>query len=198
MTTAYEVPPFEALPGDAAALRQHAHRYDEIAQAIADVAAQLDVMGDENATIGDAADALRERVRDASTRLDDVEPRYVSTAIGVSEFAVALADSQTRANQAIAERNEIVDALIQLYGESHEQVEAIRRAGYEGTISQELLDSHRATLRRISEREDRLYEVWMAYLDADQRRHDAATAAASRIVAGALGSTDNFLDHLAA
>lgn len=201
MATAYDVPSLSPLPGDAATLAEHAERYAGVADAIASVTAQLDLLVHDDVTIGDAADALRERTAAANAEIGVVLPRYRESAVAIREFATVLADAQRRANALIAEHGPLFDELIRLYSRRSQLELELQQANYEpdpAAAAAAVARPLNRVVADIAEGEARMTAIWLAYLDADADRASAGNAAAARIVAGALGSTDTPLDHLLA
>lgn len=200
MVTAYDVPSLTPLPGDAAALAQYGKRYAGVADAIAAITVQLELLVNDDVTIGEAADALRTRTADATTEIRVVLPRYRQSAIAISEFATALADAQQRANAVISEHGPLHDELLRLYDRRTRLEYEMQQAQYQpdpATIVAPLARRLNSVQAGIADGEARLYTIWMAYLDADGDRGAAGNAAAARIVAGAAGSTDSVFDYLA-
>lgn len=201
MVTAYDIVHLDPLPGDPGALQGYAQRYGDVAAAIGVITRQLNALADEDVTIGEAADALRQRTMEAAQEIDTVLPRYQQSTIAIREYAVALADAQQRANAVIAELGPLRDHLLHLYARRTQLEYDLQEAQYQpdpSVVAQPIARRLNAVVSDIQDGEARLYTIWMAYLDADGDRNNAAIAAAGRIVVGAAGSTDTPLDHLAA
>jgi hypothetical protein len=200
MVTVYDVPHLTALPGDAAALAHYGERYAGVADAISTITRQFELLVNDDVTIGEAADALRERTTAATAEIELVLPRYRESAVAISEFATVLADAQQRANAAIAEQGSLSEALLRLYSRRTQLEYEIQDAQYQpdpAEVIQPLARRLNGVQAEIDDREARLHTIWMAYLDADGDRGAAGNAAAARVLAGAAGSTDTVFDYLA-
>lgn len=88
------------IPGEPSVVAAGASELDEVAATLLRLAATLDLVADEDVTIGDSVDAMRVRTKDASGALREAHPRYTETASALHEFAIRLEDVQTRFSQA--------------------------------------------------------------------------------------------------
>jgi hypothetical protein len=199
MVSAYDVPQLEPLTGNAGALSDYGTRYAGVADAISAVARQLDLIANDDVTVGLSVDAMRDETREASAAIRQVLPRYEESAAAIRDYAVVLADAQGRASAAISEIATLRTELYDLYEKRTTLDYEFQDKQYTGTPAdmQEIARDQNTNQSRISTREDRLYTVWMNYLDAEGDKSAAADAAARRILPAAFGSNDTILDRIA-
>lgn len=200
MVTAFDVPQLEPLDGDSGALSRYSTRYAAVAEAIAAVSRQLRLVADDDVTIGLSVDVMREEAGEASESILEVLPRYSETAAAIRDYAVALADAQSRADSAIAEVEPLRTELFALYDRRSRAESEFQSEQYAATTDklQDLAGDLNSLQSRIDARESRLHAVWMSYLDAESDKSDAAYAAARRIAPAVLGSNDSLFDWIRA
>ena len=204
MVTAFDVPQLESLDGDSEALTGYSVRYAAVADAIAAVSRQLDLIADDDVTIGLSVDTMRDEAREASESILEVLPRYSETGAAIRDYAVALADAQARANSAIAEVEPLRNELFDLYDQQSRAEGAFQTQQYTATTPadtdklQDAAGDLNALRAKIDARESRLHAVWMSYLDAESDKSDAAYAAARRIAPAVMGSNDSPFDWIKA
>ncbi|QEO10645.1 hypothetical protein [Protaetiibacter larvae] len=112
------------LPGDVAVLADDAVELSATAQLLLDLARDLDRIAADDASIGQSADAIRDRTSDAARSLRTAEPRFSTTGSAVREFAVRLAELQGEHRRAITD---VEDARTKVRYYDHELGELQRR-----------------------------------------------------------------------
>jgi hypothetical protein len=200
MVTAFDVPLLESLDGDSDALSGYSARYAAVAEAISAVSRQLDLIADDDVTIGLSVDVMRDEAGKASDSILEVLPRYSETAAAIRDYAVVLADAQSRADGAIAEAETLRNELFALYDRRSRAENDFQSQQYAATADtlQDIAGDLNSLQTLIDARESRLHAVWMSYLDADGDKSDAAYAAARRIAPAVLGSNDSIFDWIKA
>lgn len=89
-----------AIPGDPGTIAFGVSELATVADTLGKLAMTLDLIADEDVTIGESVDAMRERTKTASVELRKAKPRYETTANALRDFGVALADIQSRVSSA--------------------------------------------------------------------------------------------------
>lgn len=88
------------IPGEPAVVASGANELDQVAATLLRLASTLDMVANEDVTIGKSVDAIRERTTAAADSLRDAHPRYDETAGALHDYAIALRDVQDRADSA--------------------------------------------------------------------------------------------------
>ena len=96
----------QTIPGDAAVLRSGSNSIERTGELLLELAVQLERIAADDGSIGDAADTIRGRTREAAGTLRRAEPRYTTTAGAVQEFAVTLADVQSAHRDAVSRHDD--------------------------------------------------------------------------------------------
>jgi len=191
----------QTIPGDAATLRSGSASIERTGELLLQLAAELERIASDDESIGEAADSIRGRTRDAAGALRRTEPRYGATADAVQEFAVTLADLQSRHRDAVARHD---DAANKVRYFRHELAELDARRvmlALSMPDSEELaeLAQRRAYLRsELSSAESHLYAAEAAALEAEQDWDAAARAAADRIRPALEALNDSVLERISA
>lgn len=189
------------IPGDAGALSSGAASVDRTGELILELARELERIAADDASIGDAADTVRGRTRETAGTLRRAEPRYSETADAVREFAVKLADIQSRHHDALARHD---DAQRQAAYYRHEIAEIDQRRlrmmmSLPDPEEEADLARRRAYLKsELSTAESHLYAAEAAALDAERDWDQAGKEAAARIRPALEALNDSFLDKVGA
>ena len=189
------------IPGDAAVLRSGSASVDRTGELILELARELERIAEDDASIGEAADSIRGRTREAAGTLRRVEPRYSETADAVSEFAVKLADVQGRHRDAVA-RHDDAQRQVSYYRQEIAEIDERRLRMMMSLPDPEEeadLARRRAYLSsELSAAESHLHAAEAAALEAERDWDEAARAAAARIRPALEALNDSFLDRVGA
>lgn len=96
----YPAPELTSIPGDPGTVSAGANHLAEVASTLTRLASTLNAIADEDVTVGASVDSIRTRTREASGNVKAAEPRYSETSAALTDYAVALADAQSRFNSA--------------------------------------------------------------------------------------------------
>lgn len=191
----------DRIPGDAPALAAGARELDDVAATLLQLAAILDLVADEDVTIGDSVDAMRVRTDEAADGLRDAQPRYAATSAALQEFSVLLHDVQRRFDRARSEVETEEDAVRRFEREVWEiESQAVRLAMLAPDPEQRADDARRLAYLRgeLAEHRaarDRAEDA----LDAAVQEWDAAARHAAGRIRPVLGAlNDGLLDRIGA
>jgi hypothetical protein len=191
----------QTIPGDAAVLRSGSNSIERTGELLLDLALELERIAADDGSIGDAADTIRGRTREAAGTLRRAEPRYTTTAGAVHEFAVALADLQSRHRDAVSSHD---DARSKVVYYEHEIAEIDARRlrmmmSLPDPDEEADLARRRAYLKaELGTAQSHLYSAEAAALEAERDWDVAAHAAADRIHPALEALNDSFLEKVGA
>lgn len=99
------------IPGEPSVVASGASELDQVAATLLRLAATLDLVADEDVTVGQSVDAIRDRTTAAARSLRDAHPRYDETAGALHDYAIALRDVQDRADRARSSIDSEADSI---------------------------------------------------------------------------------------
>ncbi|QEO10650.1 hypothetical protein [Protaetiibacter larvae] len=180
------------LPGDAGRVRSLARAYDNTAEALREAARELRALANENLTIGEAIDAVREQAEDVHADAAKVAVRYQGAADTFESYSSALSDAQSRATTA---RNHIDtnNHNARYWRHRHRELEEQR---WLHNADPEFL----ADLAEAAQRASQYDRHYATYLGAYQAAVEARDAAVNAAIAGlgaaaeAAGINDGWFD----
>ena len=99
------------IPGEPSVVASGAGELEQVAATLLRLASTLDLVANEDVTIGQSVDAIRDRTTAAARSLRDAHPRYDETAGALHDYAIALRDVQDRANSASSTIDSEADSI---------------------------------------------------------------------------------------
>ena len=99
------------IPGEPSVVASGACELEQVAATLLRLASTLDLVANEDVTIGESVDAIRDRTTAAARSLRDAHPRYDETAGALHDYAIALRDVQDRANSATSTIDSEADSI---------------------------------------------------------------------------------------
>ncbi|MBD7952090.1 hypothetical protein [Oerskovia rustica] len=184
MVHASAVPYLEPLSGEPGQLEQAGTRYLSVAEQIREVSRGLADLSNRTESFGRAADALHERTLDVSGAVEDVIPRYETTAHAIKVYAVALADAQAEARTALAVVDDERNQLWSLYTRQDQAEQDVYLAAASGASGNAMDDAHDEVRRAgalVRDREEALDVAVRRFQDAEDAKDEAARRAADAI-----------------
>jgi hypothetical protein len=186
----------DPLPGDPAALLGYTSRFSAIAEQIRDTSRTLQAIANDQQMVGQAIDAVRARVSEASSAILAAEPRYTETASALAEYAVKLEDAQDDADRAIRLMGDDADQLQDL---SEDRARVVRARAHNRNPDDlaDLKDELDAIDAKLDPLRTSVETQTAAYEQAEEDRDAAAEAAIARIQNVLERGADSFWDDLA-
>ena len=187
------------IPGEPSVVASGASELEQVAATLLRLASTLDLVANEDVTIGESVDAIRDRTTAAARSLRDAHPRYDETAGALHDYAIALRDVQDRANSATSTIDSEADSIryyereiwemesrdimlsITIPDPAQASADAKRLAWLRSQ-----LNSHRSTQSAAQSSLDAAIADW----------HGAAATAAARISPVLSQLNDSLLDHI--
>ncbi|MGN6274015.1 MAG: hypothetical protein ACTHMQ_13110 [Protaetiibacter sp.] len=189
------------IPGDATVLRTGSSSIERTGELLLDLAVELERIAADDGSIGDAADTIRGRTREAAGTLRRAEPRYTTTAGAVHEFAVALADLQSRHRDAMSDHDD-ARGRVDYYERQIAEIDARRlrmMMSLPDPDEEADLARRRAYLTaELGTAQSHLFSAEAAALEAEREWDVAARAAADRIHPALETLNDSFLEKVGA
>ncbi|MFF3065537.1 hypothetical protein ACFVQ3_13340 [Oerskovia sp. NPDC057915] len=184
MVHASAVPYLEPLSGDPDQLEQAGTHYLSVADQIREVGRGLADLTNRTESFGRAADALHERTLDVSGAVENVIPRYETTANAIKVYAVALADAQAEAQAALTVVDDERNQLWSLYTRQDQAEQDVYLAAASGASDTSMDDAHHELRRAgalVRDREEALDVALRRFRDAEDAKDEAARRAADAI-----------------
>ncbi|RXR25397.1 hypothetical protein EQW78_10135 [Oerskovia turbata] len=184
MVHASAVPYLEPLSGEPDQLEQAGTHYLSVADQIREVSRGLADLSNRTESFGRAADALHERTLDVSGAVEDVIPRYETTANAIKVYAVALADAQAEARTALTVVDDERNQLWSLYTRQDQAEQDVYLAAASGASDTSMDDAHHELRRAgalVRDHEEALDVALRRFRDAEDAKDAAALRAADAI-----------------
>lgn len=194
---AYQITVPEPLGGDPEQLSAAGQRYDEVVEHIRRITTRLNQIADDEQSVSEAVDAFRGQARDVAAAVDEVLPRYETTAGALRVYAVILAEAQSDADRAIAAISAERDTLLGLYSQRDAIPATPAIMGTSQAVNPEQADELRLLEARIGEHEAGLTRLVTTYQAAREAKQTAGNAAADKIVPVLEELNDSVLDTVA-
>lgn len=191
----------QTIPGDAAVLRSGSNSIERTGELLLELAVELERIAADDGSIGDAADTIRGRTREAAGTLRRAEPRYTTTAGAVQEFAVTLAEVQSAHRDAVS-RHDDARSKVVYYQHEIAEIDARRLRMMMSLPDPEEeadLARRRAYLAaELGTAQNHVHSAEATALEAERRWDEAARAAADRIHPALEALNDSFLEKVGA
>ncbi|MFC7432260.1 MULTISPECIES: hypothetical protein [unclassified Agrococcus] len=180
----------QALPGDASVVEGHGAAYVGTADAIVEAIERLRAIRDEDSTIAQAFDRVRDVAGEVSEQIARARSRYDVTGQALVDYAAELAAAQVAADDAV-ERWESADAAA---GEAEDELARIAAATAADAAGDPVGDQAAVVALHEAARHE-AYDDWLVAAD---RKRAAAEEAEARIRAEVEGDDlgDSFWDDL--